>query len=307
MTSQADNRTGGGFMPWLRLALLVASLFSAPALAAEVSLHHVHGLAYSSDGKKLFVPSHYGLAVYEGGKWSKAAGPEHDYMGFAVTKDAFYSSGHPAPGSGLKNPFGLIRSRDQGKTWDSLGLMGEADFHQMAAGWASNTVYVHNSHPNSRMPQRGIYVTGNSGIIWRHAAARGLAGELIALAPHPTRAEIVAAATRSGLYLSRDRGESFSALVTGRVVTAATFALDGAHLWFASHAGAARHERLDWNKPSADTVALPAFEARDAVGYIAQNPARPDEWAIASFGRDVYVSRDRGKTWNTIARRGATK
>src|SRR3546814_19465798 len=46
--------------------------------------------------------------------------PEHDYMGFATTREAFYSSGHPAAGSNLINPFGLIKSTDAGKTWRQL-------------------------------------------------------------------------------------------------------------------------------------------------------------------------------------------
>jgi len=56
----------------------VASLvLGVTALAhAQVTLTHVHGLAYSSDGKRLMIPSHHGLAVYEAGKWSKAPGPQ---------------------------------------------------------------------------------------------------------------------------------------------------------------------------------------------------------------------------------------
>jgi hypothetical protein len=92
-------------------------LFAAPttASAQSISLRHVHGLAYSSDGKRLMIPSHHGLAVYQDGKWAKAPGPEHDYMGFSATARNLYSSGHPAPGSGLVNPFGLMRSDDGGR------------------------------------------------------------------------------------------------------------------------------------------------------------------------------------------------
>src|SRR3954471_22175832 len=92
----------------LAIALTVACV----SAQAQVSLVHVHGLSYSADGKRLMIPSHFGLAIYESAKWSKAPGPEHDYMGFSGTARYIYSSGHPAPGSGLVNPFGLLRSRD---------------------------------------------------------------------------------------------------------------------------------------------------------------------------------------------------
>jgi hypothetical protein len=104
-----------------RFAFLAALVAVMPAQAA-VGITHVHGLAYSADGKRLMIPSHHGLALYENGKWSKAPGPQHDYMGFSATAKYLYSSGHPAPGSGLVNPFGLIRSKDGGQTWDKLGL-----------------------------------------------------------------------------------------------------------------------------------------------------------------------------------------
>src|SRR6267142_4193750 len=96
------------------------------ASAAQVALVHVHGLAYSADGKRLMIPSHFGVAIYENGRWSKAPGPEHDYMGFSATANSIYSSGHPAAGSNLVNPFGLLRSKDGGKTWDKLALEGES-------------------------------------------------------------------------------------------------------------------------------------------------------------------------------------
>src|SRR5213083_2566852 len=134
-------------MYWIFIGLAAAVATQA---AAQVTLTHVHGLAYSADGKRLMIPSHHGLAIYERGKWSKAPGPEHDYMGFSATANHVYSSGHPAPGSGLVNPFGLLRSRDGGKTWDKLGLEGESDFHLMATSWNTNAIYVWNAAANSR-------------------------------------------------------------------------------------------------------------------------------------------------------------
>src|SRR5439155_3868064 len=120
---------------WILVGL--GSAVATQALA-QVTLMHVHGLAYSPDGKRLMIPSHHGLAVYEDGKWSKAPGPEHDYMGFAATGRNLYSSGHPASGSVLVNPFGLLRSRDGGKTWEKLVLEGESDFHLLATSWNAN-------------------------------------------------------------------------------------------------------------------------------------------------------------------------
>jgi len=195
------------------MARLVAALFFIVAGATHaqqsVTLTHVHGLAYSPDGKRLMIPSHHGLAVYENGKWSKAPGPQHDYMGFSATAKGLYSSGHPAPGSGLVNPFGLIRSKDGGRTWDKLGLEGEIDFHLLATSWNANAIYVWNPAPSSRMRKLGLHYTLNDGFAWKPAQAADLKGEPRALAVHPDDAATVAVATSTAIQLSRDSGDRF--------------------------------------------------------------------------------------------------
>jgi len=282
-------------------ALLVAA---APAGAQSVTLTHVHGLAFGADGKELFIPSHHGLAIYSDGKWSVAPGPRHDYMGFTATADRFYSSGHPAPGSGLVNPFGLMRSRDGGKTWDKLGLQGESDFHVLAVGYRSNAVYVFNPAPNSRMKTPGIYSTQNDGFGWVPAAARGLTGQIIALAVHPTDARMVAATTRDGVFVSKDSGNTFARLAEGEAY-AVHFDLDAEHLWFSGHDSAPRLYRFALESRTREEIKLPPF-SRDAVAYVAQSPTAAGVYAIATFERSVYLTADGGKTWRQIAERGRT-
>ena len=269
---------------------------------AEITLTHVHGLSYSPDGVRLMVPSHHGLAIYEGDKWSKAGGPEHDYMGFAASARHIYSSGHPAPGSGLKNPFGLIRSRDNGKSWDKLGLEGETDFHLLATGWNTNAIYVWNPAPSSRMKAPGLHYTLNDGFTWKAAAAAGLQGEPRALAVHPDQPTIVGIATSKGIYESSDSGEHFTQLGRGEG-TAVFFDLDGKHFWYGSFDGTTRLSRVQLPRGPLDQIALPPMKD-DAVAYIAQNPSKREEYAIATFARSVYRSRDAGRTWTRIADRG---
>jgi photosystem II stability/assembly factor-like uncharacterized protein len=289
------------------LVLAAATTLLVPTQAAlaqsAVTLTHVHGLAYSADGKQLMVPSHHGLAVYAGGKWSMAPGPQHDYMGFAATRSRLYSSGHPAPGSGLVNPFGLIRSTDGGKSWDRLGLQGEADFHGLAAGWNTNAIYVWNPAPNSRMPRPGLHYTLNDGFQWQRAAASGLAGKPHALAAHPDDAKTVAVTTSAGVFLSRDAGASFKPVVRGEEGLAVYFDLDGKHLWYASYAGVPRLTRVALGSGETAPAILPALR-KDAVAYIAQNPADRKEFAIATFERSIYISKDAGRNWTQVANRG---
>lgn len=285
---------------------LLAALLAAACSPAAVTITHVHGLAYSADGKQLMLPSHHGLAVYEDGKWSKAPGPQHDYMGFTATAKSLYSSGHPAPGSGMVNPFGLIRSRDGGETWEKLGLEGETDFHLMAASWSTNAIYAWNPAPSSRIRQRGLHYTLNDGFAWKPARAQGLKGDPQALAVHPADARIVAIATSSGVFVSRDSGERFEPIAEGAQALSVFFDLDGKHVWYGTFSGQPGLSRASLGGGKPASIELPSL-GRDAVAYIAQNPANRTEYAIATFERSVYLSGDSGRSWKQIAQRGVGK
>ena len=122
-----------------------------------------------------------------------------------------------------------------------------------------------------------------------------------------TGASVVAAGTSGGLYLSRDSANQFDRIVGGQQVLAQAFDLDGQHLWFSGHAGQPSLMRIAL-EPGAqpEPVTLPPL-TDDAVAYIAQNPARRGEIAIATFNRSVFVSKDTGRSWTGIALGGATR
>jgi photosystem II stability/assembly factor-like uncharacterized protein len=288
-----------------KVVLLALALTAAANAFAQVALTHVHGLAYSPDGQQLMIPSHHGLAVYRKGKWSKAPGPQHDYMGFAATSKHLYSSVHPAPNSGLVNPFGLMRSRDGGKTWETLALEGETDFHLLAASWNTNAIYVWNPEPSSRIRDQGLYYTGDAGKSWKPAKATGLQGRPISLAVHPDDARLVAVGTEDGVFESSNAGENFNRIAPGPG-TMVVFDLDARHLWHGGFDKQARLSRARLGDGSPAQISLPRL-GEDAVAYMAQNPKKRDEYAIATFKRSVFLSRDEGKSWAQIADQGKAK
>lgn len=288
----------------IALAIIFAAALSlgTAQAGAETVLPHVHGLSFSADGKSLLAAVHVGVAAYRDGHWSRAPGPAHDFMGFAVARGAIYSSGHPAPGSALRNPLGLIKSTDGGATWRALGLSGEADFHAMAVGYATNAVYVVAGRVNPAMPQPGLYFTLDDGASWTRSDARGIDGRILALAAHPGDAATVALGTEGGLYLSRDHGKTFRRFGTAQPVTAALFLHDGKHLLYAKYGSPVLLSlALDGAANAAGN--LPPL-GDDAVAYIAQSPVNPRELAIATYQRNVYLTRDGGSAWTPIAREG---
>lgn len=204
---------------WLIFGFLALAGF---AQAQSLTLTHVHGLAWSADGKRLLIPSHHGLAVYENGKWSKAPGPQHDFMGFAATARHLYSSGHPAHGSGFTNPFGLVRSKDGGQTWEKLALEGETDFHLLATGWNTNAIYVWNPEPSSRMRRTGLHCTFDEGRAWKSVRARRPGRRTACAGGAPQRSE----------NRGRRNVERFAALARGVQGLSVFFDLNGKDLLY---------------------------------------------------------------------------
>lgn len=266
------------------------------AQAQSLTLTHVHGLAWSADGKRLLIPSHHGLAVYENGKWSKAPGPQHDFMGFAATARHLYSSGHPAHGSGFTNPFGLVRSKDGGQTWEKLALEGETDFHLLATGWNTNAIYVWNPEPSSRMRRTSLHCTFDEGRAWKSVRARRPGRRTACAGGAPQRSE----------NRGRRNVERFAALARGVQGLSVFFDLNGKDLLYGAYDGRPVLVRAALGPAKPRELSLPPLR-NDAVAYVAQNPANRAEYAIATFERSVYLSRDAGGSWAMIAERGRTK
>jgi hypothetical protein len=268
----------------------------------NVYLHDVHGLAYSSDGSAILIPSHYGIVSYVDGKWMNPVGEEHDFMGFSKVDNGFYSSGHPAEGSSLKNPLGLVKSTDEGKTVEILTLHGEVDFHVMAAGYENHTVYVWNDRPNSQIGEAGIFYTKDDGKTWTKGEGTGLEAIPINIAVHPSNDSIVAVGTETGLYVSKDFANQFEKVVSDAHITSLHFDSSG-DLYIGGYDTRPWLEQMNLESQQTNELALPTL-TEDAVAYIAENPQKEGEVTIATFMKDVYVSKDGGQTWTQIAKEG---
>jgi len=140
----------------------------------------------------------------------------------------------------------------------------------------------------------------DDGQTWQQSALQGITANPIQIAIHPTEANFVALATEGGLFISFDYGGTFEHIGEAGSVTAVTFSPNGEQLFFGYTTLAA----YDLATKQIDSLQIPAIAADDAIGYIAVNPAQPDEIAFATFGRDIYLSIDGGQSWQPIAQNG---
>ncbi|WP_019414668.1 F510_1955 family glycosylhydrolase [Paenisporosarcina sp. TG20] len=300
---------------WLRISQWISAvslllLFTTGTFSAingdgkenEVELMDIHGLGITNEDSEIYIPAHDGLKVFKGGIWSSTEGGKHDYMGFSMVDDGFYSSGHPGAGSSLKNPFGVVKTTDMGQTLEMLDLYQEVDFHGMAVGYNTHAIYVMNPQANSRMDEAGLYYSTDDTKTWTRSDMTGLQGPIYTIAVHPTNEAIVALGTGEGVFLSNDFGQSFNS-VSDSPTTAVAFSAKGELI-----AGSTSDE-MTLTKFVSETkepilLSIPSLSEGNTISYIAVNPQNEKQITFATAEKDIYLTEDSGQNWNLIADKG---
>ncbi|WP_231571353.1 WD40/YVTN/BNR-like repeat-containing protein [Gordoniibacillus kamchatkensis] len=123
------------------------------------------------------------------------------------------------------------------------------------------------------MNQLGIYYSKDEGKLWTSSRADGLQGQMTALAVHPDEESILAVGTTAGIYLSKDYGQTFTALVPNRPVSAILFMNAGDVLI----AGSGSDVSLAKINRQNNVPEMIKTLTKDEITYIAQNPRNPTE------------------------------
>ena len=176
-----------------------AATQSAAQPAAEAP-EHIHGLGVTSDDT-LYIATHNGLwAASKGETEAQRVGDSRqDIMGFSmISDDVFVASGHPDLSQNQPPHLGLIKSRDGGESWQNVSLLGEADFHALAA--SGEQVYGFDG------TQGRLMVSSDAGRSWEQ---RTPPAGVFALAVDPTDRNRVMASTEQGLFVSADAGKQW--------------------------------------------------------------------------------------------------
>lgn len=240
--------------------------------ASATTVSHIHGLGLAASDQRLYVATHEGVYTPDAGGDPQLVGDsKDDFMGFTVAEDnTFYASGHPASGGNK----GLIKSTDAGKTWTSLSLSGESDFH--ALDHAHGTVYGYDA-------TNALLRTTKDGTTWKDGASL----EALDISVSPNDPGLVLATTAEGIARSTDGGKTFAkgrepvlAFLSWRAEDA-LYGIDPAGVLNRSNDGG-----TTWKKVS--TVPGGPPQALTAVGA---------EHVLAATQDGVYESKDSGKTF----------
>lgn len=181
-------------------------------------IDHIHGIAEDPRGDDLFVATHNGIfTLAPDGKLSgPIGGHDFDAMGFTVSEEALFASGHPGENTqaelGAPN-LGIIRSDDYGNSWSPVALTGTTDFHVLTAGPDGVFYGIPSSQVN-------LLTSADEGNTWTERASLG-AADLTA-----TESGVYAAA-EEGLLVSTDSGNTFTPVDAGPVLYALEARTDG--------------------------------------------------------------------------------
>lgn len=178
------------------------------AAGQPTPLIHVHGIARHPRTDDLLVATHHGLFHRVDGELVRK-GPAIDLMGFTIGDDGtLYASGHPAPGTDLPQPVGLITSQDTGRTWQVASLGGRSDFHALTAG------------PNGVIGFDGTLRHTSDKKTWD---TRDIPSPPRVLAASPTSGTLLAT-TSAGLLMSQDDGVTWTSLAPPETAVLAAWA-----------------------------------------------------------------------------------
>lgn len=266
-------------------------------------IDHIHGLGYINGENDVVIATHFGLYKYAKDGWKEANSQKHDYMGFQAVREGFFSSGHPEEGSEYKNPLGLIKSIDKGASFEQLAFYGEIDFHYLAAGYNSNTIYVFNEMPVEEM-NAGLHYSIDEGASWTKAAMNGFTSDYISnLSAHPTRKELITIGSKDGIFISDDYGQSFKSMNDTKMVTYVTLTETGGFYTHLENDTVYLKSFL-FESNEEINVQLPKELKMDPITFIAVNPENQQEIVFVTNTNNIYLTKDEGLSWDKIASNG---
>ncbi|QGQ44470.1 F510_1955 family glycosylhydrolase [Metabacillus sediminilitoris] len=273
----------------------------------DIKIEHIHGMGYAGNNNDLYFAIHDGLVRLSHNKWYKTSENNHDYMGFQAIDEGFYSSGHPEQGSNLKNPLGLIKSSDAGRSFKKLAFYGETDFHYLAAGYTSHTIYVINEMQNTEL-ETGLYYTDDEGENWIKSDMKGVSFNSIGnIATHPTKSNMIGISTDNGLFISDDFGSQFKLISNSNPVTTLQFDENSIY-YFSLNENDSTLIKKDLATQKEVNLSIPSEINQDnPVMLIASNPKNRDEITVITYKNDIYQTIDNGTSWKSLMTDGEIK
>jgi len=245
---------------------------SAVTLDSVSHIHHVKVIE-----NKVLVLTHEGLYELVGKNDMKLVGKDRiDVMGFTSLGKLLFASGHPAIGSKMPNPIGLVKSLDGGLTWKPVSLEGKVDFHFLEG--AGTDLYGADSQTGKLM------YSSDSGKTWKDLGENTFTD----IAVSPNMSGMAVAIKDSELLLTEQAFKSTTKIRNTLKITqiewrkSGLYGLGGSSLYKSTNSG------KTWTK-------LSTFKG--VPGILSAS----DQMMLVTVGSDIYTSNNEGKSFKKIS------
>jgi photosystem II stability/assembly factor-like uncharacterized protein len=245
---------------------------SAETLDSVPHIHHVKVVE-----NKVLVLTHAGLFELIGKNDMKLVSKDKfDVMGFTTLGKTLVASGHPAEGSKMPNPIGLVKSIDGGLSWKAISLVGKVDFHFLEG--ALTDLYGADSQSGN------LLYSADSGKTWSSLGANTFAD--IAVSPEMSGTAI--AIKNSELLLTENAFKSTKKIKNSLKITqiewrkSGLYALSGSSLYKSTNSG------KTWTKQS-------TFKGTPGI------LSASDQLMLVTVGSDIYTSSNTGKKFKIFS------
>jgi photosystem II stability/assembly factor-like uncharacterized protein len=260
---------------FLIFALVLFPGFTNQASAGTLdSVSHIHHVKVVEN--KLFVLTHEGLYELVGKNNMKLVGKDRvDVMGFTTLGKALFASGHPAEGSKMPNPIGLVKSIDGGLTWKTISLVGKVDFHFLEG--AGSDLYGSDSQSGNLM------YSPDSGKTWKYLGTNTFTD----IAVSPEMSGMAIALKDSEFLLTENAFKTSSKIKSALKFTqiewskSGLYSLSGNSLYKSTNIG------KTWTKQST---------FKGAPGILSAS----DQMMLVTVGSDIYTSKNAGKSFSKL-------
>jgi len=255
--------------------VVMLSLNSSAKAETLNSVSHIHHVKVIEN--KVHVLTHEGLFELVGKNDMKLVGKDRiDVMGFTSLGKVLVASGHPAVGSKMPNPIGVVKSIDGGLTWQAVSLVGKVDFHFLEG--AGSDLFGADSQSGNLM------YSADSGNTWKSLGANTFTD----IAVSPEISGMAIAIKSSELTLTKNAFKSTTKMKNNLKITqlewrnSGLYATSGKTLFKSTNSG------KTWTK-------LNTFKG--ALGILSAS----DQLMLVTVGPDIYTSTNSGESFKKIS------
>lgn len=246
--------------------------FGSNANAATLdSVPHIHHLKVVE--KKVLVLTHAGLFELVGNNDMRLVSEnKFDVMGFTTLGKALFASGHPAEGSKMPNPIGLVKSIDGGLSWKTVSLEGEVDFHFLEG--SRTDLYGADAQTGN------LLYSANSGKRWSSLGTNKFSD----IAVSPKVSGVAVAIMNSDLLITKNAFKSITKIESSLKITqiewrnSGLYALSGSALYKSTNLG------KTWTK-------LSTFKGAPGILSVS------DQMMLVTLESSIYTSKNNGKSF----------